>query len=239
MVSSLLTIDHLPKFIDPKTNPARWYGVQVQYEYKVGDGSYLSDRLSFHETGARSPAAALNVLNKYRNQRTVTVYYDPKDPQEAVLEPGNIGDLYLILIMGGLLVLGGLFIIYRQSLEFSHKGTDHIHQGGIYQNQGKFAEALLEYNYAIRVNPSSAAGYSRRGGVHLQKEDWDNAIADFNRAIAIAPYEALSYFALANAYLGKREYDTALRFMHKAKDLGFNVDPAILEGIKKNRGRSV
>lgn len=234
MISSLLTIDHLPKFIDYRANPARWYGVQVQYEYKVGDGSYLSDRLSFHATGTRNPAAALNVLNKYRNQRTVTVYYDPKDPQEAVLEPGNIGNLYLMLILGGLLVLGGLFILYRQSLEFHDKAGSYIHQGDIYQHQGKSAEALVQYDYAVRVDPSSAVGYTRRGAVYLQARNWDQAIADFNQAIILSPRDSLAYFALANAYLGKKEYDRALVNMQKAMERGFNVDPEILEGIKKN-----
>jgi tetratricopeptide (TPR) repeat protein len=236
MISSLLTIDHLPKFIDPRANPARWYGVQVQYEYKVADEIYLSDRLSPRDTQTRSPAEALNVLNKYRRQPEVTVFYDPRNPQEAFLEPGNIGSISLILILGGLLALGGILISYRQSLELNHKDSGYIHQGDIYQNQGKLAEALLEYDYAVRSNPNSVVGYSRRGGLYLQQQNWGSAIADFNRAVEIAPHDALSYFALGKAYVGNKEYDKALGYMYKAMDNGFHVEPEILESIKKHLG---
>lgn len=236
VISSLLTINHLPKFIDPRANPARWYGVQVQYKYKVRDEIYLSDRSSPRDADTRNPAEALNVLNKYRRQPEVTVFYNPKNPQEAFLEPGNIGSLYLILILGGLLALGGILIFYRKSLELNHKDGGYIHQGDIYQNQGKLAEALLEYNYAVRSNPYASAGYSRRGGIYLQQQSWEMAIADFNQAIALAPHDALSYFALGKAYLGNKEYDKALGNMNKAMEHGFYIEPEILEGIKKHLG---
>ena len=176
-------------------------------------------------------------MNKYRREREVTVFYDPKNPQEAVLQPGYIGDLYMILIIGGLLALGGIFIFYSQSLEISHsEESRYIQQGDIYQNQGKFEEALLAYNYAVRLNPSSIVGYSRRGGLYLQRENWDKAIADFNQVIAMVPNNALAYFSLGNAYLGKKEYDKAWDNMQKAIENGFHVEPEILEGIKKNLG---
>ena len=121
MISSGLTINHLPKFIDPRADPARWYGTQVEYEYKVGDQTYISDRLSFREADSPNPQDALKVMNKYRREHEVTVFYDPKNPQEAVLQPGYIGgDFYIILMIGGLLALGGIGIFYSQSLEFSH-----------------------------------------------------------------------------------------------------------------------
>ena len=100
--------------------------------------------------------------------------------------------------------------------------------------KGKFEEALLEYNYAIKVNPSSALGYRRRANLYLQQKNWDKAVADLNQAISIDPKDALTYFSLANAYLDKKQYDKAWINMNKAKENGFNVNPEILEGIKKN-----
>jgi len=238
MISSGLTINHLPKFIDPRADPARWYGTHLQYEYKVGDQPYISDRLSFREADSPNPQDALKVMNKYRREREVTVFYDPKNPQEAVLQPGYIGgDLYIILMIGGLLALGGICIFYSQSLELSHsEESGYIQQGDIYQSQGKFEEALLAYDYAVRLNPSSVVCYSRRGGLYLQKENWDKAIADFNQVIAMVPNNALAHFCLGNAYLGKKAYDKAWVNMQKAMENGFHVEPEILESIKKNLG---
>jgi len=236
MIASQLVIHHLPKFIDSRANPARWYGTQVQYEYKVGAEEYLSDRLAFREADSPSPQDALKVMNKYRRAGEVTVFYNPKDPNQAVLQPGYIGNLFLILIIGGLLVLGGVFVFYSQSLEFKNEDSEHIRLGDSYKNQGKFEEAFFEYNYAIKIKPSSPMGYRRRGGLYFQDKNWDKAIADFNQAIAIAPKDALTYFSLAKVYLGKKEYDKALDNMHKAMAHGLNVEPGILEDIKKNLG---
>ena len=234
MISSLLTVNHLPKFIDRQADPARWYGAQVQYEYTVGDKMYLSDRLAFQKYDTRSPREALKVMNKYRRLHKVAVYYNPKNPREAVLQPGYVGDIYIPLIIGGFLVFIGMLIFYPRSLEFDLERTNYIHQGDIYQSQGELEKALLEYNYAIKVNPSSASGYRRRANLYLQQKDWDKAVADLNQAITIDPKDALTYFSLANAYLDKKQYDRAWVNMNKARENGFNVNPEILEGIKKN-----
>lgn len=233
IISSLLTVRHYPKFIDPSAAPARLYGTQVQYEYTVGDGLYLSDRLAFQKDDTRDPKEALKVMNKYRRLHEVTVYYDPKNPQESVLQPSYMGDIYIPFIIGGLLTFLGLISFYSRSLEFNHGKYFNIHQGDIYQNQEKFEEALREYNQFIRINPNLALGYTSRGNLYLRQKSWDKAIADFNQAIAIDPKNALIYFSLANAYLGKKQYDKAWVNMNTARENGFNVAPEILEDIKK------
>ena len=130
VISSLLTIDHLPKLIDPSDDPTRWYGTDVQYKYSVGDRTYLSNRVSFQDGGVRSPQSALKVMNKYRHQHKVVVYYNPANPQQAVLEPANIGDILIPLMVGVLLALGGLFILYQQSLEVKTGDIDSYFQQG-------------------------------------------------------------------------------------------------------------
>ena len=176
---------------------------------------------------------ALKVMNKYRFHHDVIVYYDPKDPQQAVLQPGDTGEIFIPFIVGGLLVLFGVLTLYGQSLEINRGNESHIYQGQIYQNQGKMSEALWEYSQAIKINPYLARGYSCRGGLYLQQENWDQAIADFSWALSIDPKDAFVYFTLANAYLGKKQYDKALVNMQKAMELGFEVKPEILEYINK------
>jgi len=171
MISSSLTIDHLPKFINSRIIPNRWYGIQVEYEYTVGEGRYSSHRLSFQKGDTRYPKEALAALNKYRSQQEITVYYNPQDRTQAVLEPGAIGDIYFLLILGGFLTFFSLLTLYYQSLEY-HCGADSfINQGQAYQNQGKFEEAFVEYTRAIRMNPRFALGYSSRGELYLQQKE--------------------------------------------------------------------
>lgn len=233
VISSSLTINHLPKFMDFNADPMRWYGTEVQYEYSVNDQRYASNKRSFFVLDTRTPQAALKVMNSYRRQHEVTVYYDPVDPREAVLEPGDNGDVILPLLIGGILAFLGLSNLFGRSLEFQRGVDSYIHQGFVYENQGKIAEALREYSNAIRIDPYFAPGYSSRGELYLQQKDWDRAITDLKRALEIDLKNGAAYFALAKAYLGKKEYDLALVNMNKAREVGFPVGPEILEDIKK------
>ena len=232
MISSLLVIDHAPDFLAFTTTPFRWYGTQVEYEFSVGGNAYFSDRLSFQNGDVRSPRTALKVMNKYRRLHDVIVYYDPKDPHLSVLEPEDIGDIFIPIMLGGLLVLCGLFGFYSRSSTLNRGLSSSIYQGQIYQEQGKWQEALGQYTQAISSNPNLAFGYSSRGNLYLYHQNWDQAIADFNRAIAIDPNDALAYFTLAKAYIGKEQYEEAWINMQKAMDKGFNVNPELLEDIK-------
>jgi tetratricopeptide (TPR) repeat protein len=233
VISSLLTIEHLPKFIDFSADPMRWYGADVEYKYSVGDGLYFAHRVSFQDHGIRRPQSAFKVMNKYRHQHGVIVYYDPANPQEAILEPGNIGDIFIPLLVGGLLAFVGLVFLFEQSSEFKVRGADnHLHWGNIYQKQGKLEQALVEFNKIIEISPNLAQGYKSRGNLYLQQANWDEAITDFNQAISIDPTEARIHFNRANAYLGKKKYDKAWEGMQKAMEMGFKVKPEILEEIK-------
>ncbi len=199
VISSVLTIGHLPDFMGLKFDPVRWYGTDVQYEYSVGDGRYASNRVSFQEGATRDPKDALKVMNKYRRQHQVMVYYDPAHPQRSVLEPANIGDILTPLVAGGLLAFLGLFFLYSKSLEINRDALSYLYQGQIYQDQKKWDEALREYSGFIKIDPHIAVGYINRGNVYVQKKDWDKAIADLTQALAIDPGDASVRAALAEA----------------------------------------
>jgi len=234
VVSSLLTIDHLPKFVDLRDDPTRWYGSDVLYEYSVGDITYLSNKVSMNDGSVRSPQSALKVMNKYRHQHEVTVYFNPSNPKQAVLEPWNIGDIYLQLMVGGLFTILGLFYFYEHSLETKPWGVDnHLRWGSIYQKQGKLDLALGEFNKVIELNPHMIQGYKSRGGFYLEQGNWDLAIADYIEANYIDPTDASVYFNRAQAYLGNKQYDKALVDIEKAQEKGFKVKPEILQEIKK------
>ena len=232
MISSLLTIEYLPKFIDHSFNPTRWFGTHVEYEYSFNGMSYLSNRLSFQNGNTRSPKEALKVMNKYRRLNEVTVYYNPHNPLQSVLEPEDIGDIIIPVMVGGLLVFCGLLGFYKRPLDLKRGRESLVYQGQIYQDQGKTEEALWHYTEAIRSNPNLAMGYSNRGSIFIQQKEWDQAIVDFTRAIEIDPNDALAYFAMAKAYVGKQQYDQAWEFSQKALEKGFNVSPEMLEDIK-------
>ena len=85
----------------PRTN----YHPVVEYTYPVGGQVYAGKRIAFGpvKASARS-ASAQAALAKYPLGGTVTVYYDPNNPAEAVLEKQAIGTTTM-------LVLGIVFLV--------------------------------------------------------------------------------------------------------------------------------
>jgi tetratricopeptide (TPR) repeat protein len=235
VISSTLTITHLPQFLNFSDDPLRWYGTDVQYEYTVGDGLYTAHRVAIRDSLTQSSKSALKIMNKYRHQSSVIVFYNPSNPGQAILEPANIGDIFVPLLCGGLLVFLWFITFFNASADVvTLRPNDSLHWGNVYQQQGKLDQALNEYNKIIHTSPYLAIGYVSRGSVYLQQGRWELAILDFNKAIVIDPVAAIVYFNRANAYLGNKQYDKAWEDMHKAMEMGFKVKPEILERIKKN-----
>jgi Protein of unknown function (DUF3592) len=72
---------------------------EVQYRYRVGATDYLSSRLSFARDHLAAAEGWENALRPYPLGKAVTVYYDPRNPASAVLEPGLAGELDLLYKM--------------------------------------------------------------------------------------------------------------------------------------------
>jgi tetratricopeptide (TPR) repeat protein len=72
-----------------------------------------------------------------------------------------------------------LIIEYPQAeLVFICRGTIHLHRDD-------FATALLDFSYALKLNPESLNAYRLRGKVRAKLKDYIGAIEDLNRALAI------------------------------------------------------
>ena len=71
----------------------------VQYRYRVGSAEYSGSRLSFGRDHLAVRDAWQKVLDAYPVGKTVDVYYDPKDPSLAILEPGLLGEMALLYKM--------------------------------------------------------------------------------------------------------------------------------------------
>jgi Protein of unknown function (DUF3592) len=59
----------------------------VRYEYVVGGRHFVSDRIMFAHRGF-SKLETQRLVDAYPVNKIIAVYFDPKNPQSAVLEPG-------------------------------------------------------------------------------------------------------------------------------------------------------
>lgn len=88
-----------------KANGLPGHRYLVSYEFKVGGKSFKSNLFAAGDFPYGSRAWAGKRAARYSTGSTVLAYYDPRDPEIAVLEPGwNSEMLYPILVELGLCV---------------------------------------------------------------------------------------------------------------------------------------
>ena len=69
-----------------------------------------------------------------------------------------------------------------------------LRSGNKHFQQGKYEEAIADYNEAIRINPESAEAYYNRGTTKDLLGRHEEALEDYNEAIRINPESAEAYY---------------------------------------------
>ena len=87
-----------------------YYLAAINYEYQVDGKAYRSNRIAF---GGQNRNQTVTLLNKYPKGKSVIVFYDPDDPEEASLEPGMKKGSYFTPIFGAVFALFGLLIAFK------------------------------------------------------------------------------------------------------------------------------
>jgi hypothetical protein len=84
------------------------YRLIVRYTYVVKEQQYISDRFDFYGHKYTSERAAMAKLLPYSVGSKLAVYYDPKKPQNAVLNrhvPLSVYFIYLLMISAPMTVI--------------------------------------------------------------------------------------------------------------------------------------
>ncbi len=80
-------------------------GFRALYEYEVGGSVYYSDRISLLEGSTNAALDADELAARYPEGIQVDVYYDPYDPEMAMLRRGSATPLYVALVTGVFVML--------------------------------------------------------------------------------------------------------------------------------------
>ena len=88
------------------------YYPKVGFQYLVDGHKYNSSRIAFGtgDTGG-SEKWARKIVNRYPTGKTVTVYYNPQDPQYGVLESGVTWRSIIFLLAGIVFFVVGLLCV--------------------------------------------------------------------------------------------------------------------------------
>lgn len=91
----------------------RLYRPEIEYEYEVSGVKQRANAVSFGPLTALSdPQFANDRVAKFPVGKAVAVFYNPENPEEAILEPGTNAGAYIMFGIGlGVFIGGAIFII--------------------------------------------------------------------------------------------------------------------------------
>ena len=97
-----------------------------------------------------------------------------------------------------------------KNLTTEQRAFGYYHRGLGLLLQGKFDDAIVEFNEALRADPTNPRYYNSRGNAWRAKGEFDIAIADYNEAIRRDPSFAFAYNGRGSAFYNKGELDRAI-----------------------------
>ena len=96
------------------------YLPKIVYEYSIEGISYISNQLSFSEY-MRFYRSCQGVIDRYPAGKSVTVYYDPKNPKNSVIQKGRIKSAILLFLLTMILTVYVLwFDLYKGYFAILH-----------------------------------------------------------------------------------------------------------------------
>jgi len=81
--------------------------------------------------------------------------------------------------------------------------------GDSYLRQGNMDMAFIQYNKALRLNPSQIGIRYKRGRLFLEKGLYEEAKNEFQEVLKAEPNHALAYEGMGRAYFSMQEFSEA------------------------------
>ena len=107
--------------------------------------------------------------------------------------------------------------------------------GMTYSDMGKYDEAIAYYKKAITISPQFAEAYLNLCVACEYSGRSQDAIKFCQKALQINPKLTKAYYNLAIIYYKQEDYDLAIKYVDRAVELGYKVDPNLLEALKSYR----
>ncbi|HUK41051.1 MAG TPA: tetratricopeptide repeat protein [Candidatus Acidoferrales bacterium] len=93
-------------------------------------------------------------------------------------------------------------------------------RGNVYSSKKNYAQAIQDYDQAIRIRPNYPEAFNNRGYAYYHQQDYDRAINNYDQAVKLNPKYAKAFNNRAEAYVEKRQYERALGDYEAAAAIG-------------------
>jgi len=111
----------------------------------------------------------------------------------------------------------------------------HNSLGLAYSKKRRLDKAITECKKALAIKPNFVEAHNNLGLAYVKKGRLDEAISEYKKALAIKPNLANVHNSLSVAYYYKGNYELSIIHCEKAANLGYSVDPKLLELLKPYR----
>jgi tetratricopeptide (TPR) repeat protein len=91
-----------------------------------------------------------------------------------------------------------------------------LKRGYLYRRKEKFAEALVDFEKAEKIDPGNPRLHRERAYVHYSMKKYPETDAELTKAIKLDPRNAWSWYVRGRVYTNQRKYDDALKAYDKA-----------------------
>lgn len=109
---------------------------------------------------------------------------------------------------------------YKRIIFFSlDSAKAHFNLALAYEKEGKYNEAIAEYNRVLEIDPNYFLVYNNIGNIYTSKNLYDEAIIEYRRCLEIEPNYFLAYNNLGNIYGLRQEYNKAIESYEKSIEL--------------------
>lgn len=98
---------------------------------------------------------------------------------------------------------------------------EHREKGNTFFKEGKFADAKIQYDEAIKRNPSDAKLYSNRAAALTKLLAYPDALRDLEECLKLDPKFVKAYSRKGTVHFFMKDYNKAL----EAYDAGLAIDP--------------
>src|ERR1051325_9939338 len=110
-------------------------------------------------------------------------------------------------------------------------GGVHVGFGAIYEHAKEIEKALAAFDYAVKVEPLSAA-YNNRGRMYYFIGDLQKALNDYQKTIELMPGNQRGHFNIAGVYLEQGKVAEALPYLRESVRLGYSPAQQLLHQIQ-------
>jgi len=111
----------------------------------------------------------------------------------------------------------------------------HCNLGAAYVSKKMYERAIISFTKAITLKPDYEEAYYNLGAAYANKGMIDEAIAHFKQAVGIKPGYMKAHYGLGMAFYSRGDFKSAIVHLDRAGELGYSVNPALMEALKPYR----